>query len=77
MLLQEAPNLYSKCLEPGTKTSSSNLQKLGEIGRWISTSDLEQSGGLQLGRSSRSETPLREEHESTLIFLISLVVREI
>ena len=77
MLLQEAPSLYSKCLKPETKTSSSNLQKLGETGRWISASDLEQSEGLQLGRSSRSGMPLREEHGSTLGFLISLVVREI
>ena len=46
-----------KYLELGTKTSSSNLQKLGETRRWISASDLEQSGGLQLGRSSRFGTP--------------------
>ena len=62
-------------LEP--KTSSSNLQKLSESGRWIPASDLEQTGGLHLGSSSRSGTPLREEHGSTLGFLISLVVREI
>ena len=77
MLLQEAPSISLNKLEPGTKRKFVPLQKLDETGRWISPSDLEQTGGLQLGRSSGSGTPWREEHGSTLRFLISLVVREI
>ena len=77
MLLQESPSLYSNYLEPGTKNKFVHLQKLDETRRWSLASDLGQTGGLQLGRSSRSGTPLRVEHGSTLGFLISLVVREI
>ena len=77
MLLQEAPSLYSNYLELGTRNKFVHLQKLDEIGRWSSASDLGQIGGPQLGRSSRFGTPWREEHGSTLGFLISLVVREI
>ena len=77
MLLQEAPSISLNKLEPETKRKFVPLQKLDETRRWISPSDLEQTGGLQLGRSSGSGTPWRKEHRSTLGILISLVVREI
>ena len=57
MLLQEAPSISLNKLELGTKRKFVPLQKLDETGRWISPSDLEQTGGLQLGRSSGSGTP--------------------
>ena len=77
MLLQEAPSISLNKLEPGTKRKFVPLQKLDETGRWISPSDLEQTRGQQLGRSSGFGTPWREEQGSTLEILISLVVREI